>query len=40
MFKVSRRFFAINYRDPKNPQVYLTIAKNGNQIGKLTFEVF
>jgi hypothetical protein len=28
-----------NYRDPKNPQVFMELSKNGQPLGKLVFEV-
>lgn len=30
----------INYRSESNPQVFFSISKNGQNIGKITFEVF
>lgn len=35
-----RKFFASQYSDPKNPRVFLSVAKDGKNIGKLTFELY
>lgn len=29
----------VTYRDPKNPQVFMKITKDGEPIGKMVFEV-
>lgn len=36
-----RRMFStgINYSDPKNPKVFLQVSRDGQPLGKMTFEV-
>ena len=41
MFNYARCGFSVyNYRDPKNPQVYLTVSRNGEPLGKMVFELY
>jgi len=39
--RYARRGFAsgINYRDPKNPKVFMKVSKNNKEVGQMVFEV-
>lgn len=36
---MTMRFFSINYRDPKNPKVFMEFSRNKEPIGRIEFEV-
>lgn len=40
-FKYQRRFFSVlhNYRSKENPRVFLEVTKDGENLGKMVFEV-
>ena len=40
LFSYARCGFSYNYSDAKNPQVYLTISRNGEPLGKMVFELY
>lgn len=44
-FKISRKFFGIahniiNYKSDENPRVFLTVSKDENKLGTMTFELY
>ena len=41
LFQVGKRQFSLfHYSDRHNPKVFLTLAKNGQQLGDLVFELY
>ncbi len=36
---MTMRYFSINYRDPKNPKVFMEFTRNKEPIGRIEFEV-
>ena len=43
LFMLNKRFFSSalwNYSSGSNPHIYLTISKNGSNVGDLVFELY
>ena len=38
--KFMTKFSTVNYTDPKNPKVFISVSKDGKNIGKMTFELY